>query len=228
VHKPKALSGTQESWSSFVVKWTSTQDSDFSEDWCKTKEEQDRAFIDDMKKKFKEFDSYLKSGTKGPLPWEKITSTLSLSRRTRLFNANESQLKEIVNGFMDLYQHNSRKAPQLNLLVSVSTILERLKVELSDQEPIDKPFSKALDKNGFSQKHIIGMLGHNKTGEQVSALSELFRRIYTLGGADLFFHNVCKLVLFQKTDAVNSWKDLRPIAILPAWLISVEKLELYP
>lgn len=39
-----------------------------------------------------------------------------------------------------------------------------------------------------------------------------------------FVHCLGKIILFKKTNEISSWKQLRPICILPAWLIKLEKI----
>ena len=43
---------------------------------------------------------------------------------------------------------------------------------------------------------------------------------------DLFLHTEGKLILIEKESNPTSWKHVRPICILPAWLTSLEKIML--
>jgi hypothetical protein len=42
-------------------------------------------------------------------------------------------------------------------------------------------------------------------------------------GKEYLLHNISKVILFKKCDEIESWKDLRPISVMPAWLMFIEK-----
>jgi hypothetical protein len=41
---------------------------------------------------------------------------------------------------------------------------------------------------------------------------------------EIFAHGYSRVVLFRKVEDVSSWTQLRPISIIPAWLITLEKI----
>ena len=91
-------------------------------------------------------------------------------------------------------------------------------------EKIFTPKSKAMDYNGFTQKILIDMIKDNEILSSLNKFSYIIQKFSENNSIEILIHNFIRIVLIKKRDEIESYKDLRPISILPAWLITLEKL----
>jgi hypothetical protein len=52
----------------------------------------------------------------------------------------------------------------------------------------------------------------------------LMGAVYNDQDGKYLLHFISKMVLFKKKEEAACWTELRPISIMPAWLITLEKL----
>ena len=161
--------------------------------------------------------------------WCKINSILLQRQKSKIFN-NYQISNKVIEGFSELYEaqqsrnFDHRQRIQ-NALSGIFDIIQLNNEFFKNIPSSDIPSSNANDFNGFKQKHIIQTI---KADNRQKELRNYFRLLGSIieseNNKNLFLHNKTKVILFNKTEEVENWKQLRPIKIIPAWLITLEKL----
>ena len=116
-----------------------------------------------------------------------------------------------------LYGHQENRIFEINnVLIKIDKILKILYLYT--------PKSKAKDYNGLTQKFIINALKDEEPSMVFKKMRKLLEVLSANGGIEHFIHKNIKNILFKKKENADTQKDLRCIAILPAWLITLEKI----
>ena len=165
-------------------------------------------------------------------PWLKLTS-LMLTDKSKIFwktNIN-SEKKEIVNGFKELYQNNSNKEKIQHNKILELMIQDMQYIVLKQQcfNNIPTPYtpkSNAKDINGLSQKTIMKMI-NNKTKNIVEIANnflKLLEKLKISQNSNIIIHTTSRIILKKKKENIENWTDLRSLNIMPAAIMVHDKI----
>ena len=179
-----------------------------------------------------EANKLISNGTLSKAAWLKINAVMLVKRRQKIWSPEDPKdLEKITEGFRTLYNDigdkklgAQSKIPELlKEIVAVAAKASELLINLP---PVQTPYSSALDLNGFSQRTLLQAIRGRNAYEDLVNYANIAQAAKESDDPDLFFHNISRVILFKKIDEVSTWKDLRPISILPAAIIILEKLTL--
>ena len=158
--------------------------------------------------------------------WYYINKTLIQKGRSKIWKTTANKFK-IVEDYKKLFGHQENREFKVNdVLNKIDKILKILEPN-ADKNPkgyLYTPKSKAKDYNGFTQRFIINALKDEEPSIIYRKLRVLLEKISANGGIEHFIHKNIRTILFKKKENADSQKELRSIAILPVWVISLEKI----
>ena len=157
--------------------------------------------------------------------WARINSTL-LKKKAKIWKKN-SNAHLIVEDFKKLYGNDENRIYDVNkVLQNTKNIFDFLtkNKELSINYKLFEPKSKAQDYFGFTQNMLIKAIKGDSIDNTIIKFTYIIEVLSNNDCISTFIHNYIKVLLIKKKDEADSYKDLRPIAILPAWLITLEKI----
>ena len=105
---------------------------------------------------------------------------------------------------------------QLNIIIEDN--------KTKDLAPPSIPQSRAKDVNGLSQREILKLERGNSLSETTQKLINLLGKIYESENSNLFFHRKSKFFFKKKSDNIESYTDLRGLAIIPAAIMVTGKI----
>ena len=140
---------------------------------------------------------------------------------------NQNEKINILNESKQLYNHKQTKStnPKLiaqNLISILDKIINDNATKLIESPKIPK--SRARDLNGFSQREIIHLIKAQNLYDTALRAKYLIQRVIENLTSEIFIHNTCKILLKQKKETIENSKDLRPISIMPAIIMVVDKI----
>ena len=157
--------------------------------------------------------------------WVKINKTLIRKNNSKIYKNNEKRA-QLIKEFKDIFKHNETKNYDVNeTLKAINDILIYVKNNINNYiGNLYSPNSQALDFYGFSQRNLINMILDDDYKRVIDKFTTILVQLSNNNCVDILIHNFIKVVLIKKKDEINNSKDLRPISILPAWLITLEKI----
>ena len=144
---------------------------------------------------------------------------------------NEAEIKEITDGFKQLYSHKpNKKTITTNQLLDIME--QNMNYILNYEEKYKNypapflPKSKAKDKNGFSQ-YII-MKNIKSKDNKLITIAKNFRYLISIiklaENKEIFGHLITKTILKKKREYINTYSDLRCISIVPSLIMVHDKI----
>ena len=200
----------------------------YVDDWKELKEHYKNKQKEAQTKKLKNADKLLTNNTQTQEAWLKINSALFRRPENKIWTPNsESELNEVVRGFTTLYE--GKETSTASILTQQKTLKDLIDIGIAiysqaEQPPPGLPYSRARDYNGFSQREIMGLIISGTMGDTLQAYNKLNLLMSNAKNLELFFHSNTRIILLKKLEEVVSWMDLRPISIMPANIIVLEKI----
>ena len=139
---------------------------------------------------------------------------------------DEKKIK-IEEGFKTLYGHNKNKQININLMYSAMAQLLDMIIDNPSSEqltPPNIPYSKARDLNGWSQREIMKIIKGNNLKETALNFKIIIKQVFEADKGELFLHRTSKFFFKKKKDTIESFKDLRALAISPTSVMIIDKL----
>ena len=198
------------------------------EEWETLIKEEKKKNSENKKERYKELGRLIQCGKIDKSSWNKINGILRLKRKADIWKPDIDK-DEVIQGFKDLYEDRGHKKCSLNdisgVIKDLLNIAEKAKDFLTGNHSQYMPKSRAKDYNGFGQGDIIEIIKGQNAYEDLINFRKLMENIWSVNdGRKLFIHRTSKIILFKKAQDVKDFKDLRPISIIPAFLIVLEKL----
>ena len=160
--------------------------------------------------------------------WDELGSLLQIKRKGTIFNPSDDG-SAVIEGFSKLYKDNG---PRQNNLQTAGILIQIMEISLKRADilknipPLRKPYTKACDYQGYSQKwlhqYIHEYMEENNRLEELKNFQFMIKNIAKY--QNNLIHLAAKVILFNKVDEPTSWSQLRPITIIPATLAFLEKL----
>ncbi|MGL4948070.1 MAG: hypothetical protein ACRC42_01650, partial [Mycoplasma sp.] len=171
----------------------------------------------------------LNSETLNKQSFNKITSMLQTSKKSGYwFPTSEIDFKEIISGFQKLYKQVQESKPQPawigNKMIETLNLISKQNYPWGNQQTPNIPRSNAKDIMGLSQKEIITMIRDDNSVKTLSNLYKWITNIIKNPNISMIIHQTSKLILKKKTSIINSYEDLRGIAIMPVIVMVFDKL----
>ena len=197
-------------------------------------EEAKRAASDDFKESRKmsvqDLNIALTSGNLCSQTYVKLNNLYHLKKTSKPYTPDEN-LPSIVEGFSSLYKASRSSNADSNFLIKVMndiiTLCKENYSEILRKSPgVFTPESFAKDYYGFAQRDLVKLLHKDNAYDELVEFSNLLFKVYNQENGSLFYHNVTRVVLFKKVDEPIDWTQYRPISIIPAWIIYLEKIAL--
>ena len=140
---------------------------------------------------------------------------------------SETEKQNIINGFSELYE-TSQTTDNINTRIRsiLSNIWEHIKPFQQSITTMQTPFlpkSIAKDYNGFSQRTLMEIIRGENLAQSLNNLTRLLATALN-NNDNILLHTTSKLLLKKKKEQIQSYKDLRGIAIMPAWIMVLDKL----
>lgn len=159
--------------------------------------------------------------------WSKINNALRLKRKSEIWKP-EGNIKEVMEGFKELYKDKGTKPCKLNTLKdSIVKALGTISDTMNNTTLplVHTPRSSAKDFNGFSHQDIFKIIQGDNLKQQFLNFQFFLNTVWKIeNGRKLVLHRTSRVILFKKIPEIVSYKDLRPISIMPAVIITLEKL----
>ena len=140
---------------------------------------------------------------------------------------NKKEKEKILEEFKILYTHTqiktiNRDTIAKNLIQLLDIILQDNNTKTTPAPPIPK--SNARDINGFNQREIALITNGDNLYETARRAKYILEKSASSQTGNLLIHNTSKILLKQKKEIVESSKDLRPISIMPAIIMVIDKI----
>ena len=198
----------------------------YGEEYAQTKKEIKEIYKEDLKRKYKNINAIITQNKLNIDNWYYINKTLIEKRTSKIWKTTANKYK-IVEDYKKLFGHQENRKFEINkVLNKIDNILRILEIN-EDKFPkgyLYTPKSKALDYNGFNQRFLINVLKDNEPLNIFKKLRFLLEKLSENKGIEHFIHKNIRTILFKKKENADSQKELRSISILPAWLITLEKI----
>ena len=198
----------------------------FGEEYVKMKKEIKEKNKDEMKIKYKNINSIVTQNKMNIENWYYINKTLIQKRNSKIWKTTASKY-EIIDDYKKMFGHQENRVFNINKIIyNIDTIIKLMenRISILPKGFLYTPKSNAKDYNGFTQKFLINAIKDNEPSITFKKLRYLLNKITQNGGIEHFIHKNIKTILIKKKENADSQKDLRPISILPAWLITLEKI----
>ena len=177
--------------------------------------------------KYKELGKIMDAGLIDLTAWSKINTILNIKRKAEIWTPGPEK-SEVVAGFRKLYNCVGKKKLSLNefgeMIMNVINQASKYNNILVKTSSTYIPKSKARDLNGFSQRDIIHIIKGENTHQDLLNLTTLLYRLWSNSGRTLFFHRTSKVILFKKLQEIRDFRDTRPISIIPAVIMVMQKI----
>ena len=143
---------------------------------------------------------------------------------------DDNSKENIIQGFAELY--SAVRQPVPNVMKAVKHLINICSTNYDDAlkafQPLKKPKSSARDFYGFSQQEIIAAIAGANLSESFNKMATLIHGVIKdPENTRLFLHTTSKMMLKKKTPNPTTYDQLRPLSIMPAWVMCIDKL-LYP
>lgn len=200
----------------------------YIQDYEQIKNAEKEKFKKLKQKKIKELIQLLETNNLGREPQQKLTSLMQIHSKIKWWKSqNQNEKINILNESKQLYNHKQTKPtnPKLiaqNLISILDKIINDNATKLIESPKIPK--SRARDLNGFSQREIIHLIKAQNLYDTALRAKYLIQRVIENLTSEIFIHNTCKILLKQKKETIENSKDLRPISIMPAIIMVVDKI----
>ena len=198
----------------------------FGEEYVKLKEEIKIKNKEEWKIRYQNLNTILTQYKLNDENWYKINKIL-LSEHNKKFLKNSEIDEKMINDFKNLYGHEKGRKFDLNKTLNIIyQILQNLKEKSYsiNNMKLYNPKSKAYDYNGFSQRQIINYIKDDVYINQIDKFSYIIMLLSNNNSIDKLIHPNIKILFIKKKIDADELNDLRPISILPAWVIVLEKL----
>lgn len=207
------------------MKLTSNQ---LAEEWTSAIEKEKEQNKEKLADRYRELAKLAEIGQLDKMGWTRLNNLLNLKRKSEIYNPGLEK-QDIINGFKQLYEDKGEKGQKLSSFAHLvqNTIQELSELggnDLSNLPSTEIPYSKARDLYGFSQRNIIRMIKGKNLKEDIENYQKLLNKVWDLKGRSFFIHRTSRVMLFKKVEEITDYKDTRPISILPASIITLEKL----
>ena len=172
--------------------------------------------------------SLLTSNNLGKEPQQKLTSLMQIRSKVKWWKSeNKNEKKKIIEEFKSLYDHTPIKTKNTSIIAN--NLIQLLDIILRDNKakeipPPPIPKSTAKDINGFSQREIAQLINGNNLYETALRAKYILEKSISSKTGNLLIHSTSKILLKQKKETIQSSKDLRPISIMPAIIMVIDKI----
>ena len=201
---------------------------DYLQDFEHMEQKEKQKFIELKKRKISEINQLLNAQTLGREPYQRLIGLMQFNQSTKWWKPDNQKEREIViKGFKQLYKHEEQKTFNINDTIDI--MIKQLNIIINDQQsnqlgPPITPKSRARDANGFSQREIMEIIkgdNLNNTAQRMKYIIEKISKNETKG---ILIHNKSKQLLKKKKDIISSSNDLRGISIMPAIIMTLDKI----
>ena len=153
---------------------------------------------------------------------------MQINQTTKWWKPETNQEKELViQGFKDLYKHTNNKTYNTNETINILT--KQLDILINDEETKHMkspslPKSTARDYNGLNQRELMEIVKGDNLNSTAERMKYLLQKIDQIDTKEIIIHNKSKQLLKKKKDVITSSNDLRGISIMPAIIMTIDKI----
>ena len=201
---------------------------DYNEYFDKIKNQNKEKFQTIKRNKKEEIAKLIQCNTLGHEPYQRLASLMQFGFNKAYWTGEtQEKNKQIIEGFKELYGHNPHK--QVDINKTCEKINDLLDIIIQDKStenipPPHTPHSRAKDINGFSQRDLINLIKGNNLNDTAINFKKLLSRAYASKNSKLLIHRTSKFFFKKKNDVIETYKDLRALAILPAVIMVLDKI----
>ena len=200
----------------------------YTENFIELKEKEKEKFKEIKQKKAEEIGKLIESKQLGSEPYQRLTTLMQIGTKNIWFKPEtESQKEKIINGFKELYQHNRIIICTKEDLTTIFLQQLELITKFPESKIIKcpkKPKSHARDAYGTNQRELWKHIYSENLETAAYKLAVLIKKISESTTGEIILHRTSKIILKRKKDFVETWKDVRPITIMPAIFMVVDKI----
>ena len=192
------------------------------------KEKEKEKFKEIKQKKAEEINKLIEAKQLGSEPYQRLTTLMQIGTKDIWFKPEtESQKEKIIDGFKELYQHNRiincTKEDLSNIFLQQLELITKFP-DSKGIKCLKKPKSHARDIYGTNQRELWEHIYSENLATAAYKLAVLIGKITESTTGEIILHRTSKIILKKKKDFVESWKDVRPITIMPAVFMVVDKI----
>ena len=200
----------------------------YTENFNELKEKEKEKFKELKKRKAEEINQLLELKQLGSEPYQRLTSLMQIGTKIVWFKPESNTQKDrIIKGFKELYHHERIiKCTKENIS---AIFLQQLEIitkipNITSIKCPKKPKSTARDINGISQRELWEHIQSENLQMAAYKLAQLIQNVTISQTGETLIHRTSKIILKKKKDFIESWKDVRPITIMPALFMVTDKI----
>ena len=208
---------------SFII-----DNNDYMEYFENIKRENKEKFTELKKRKQEEIAKLFQCNALGREPYQRLSSLMQYNFDKKIWNENNKAKEEqITEGFKVFFQHENQKIVNIEKMYQSMGALLNLIIESplsKNMSAPDIPYSRARDKNGFSQRDIMKIIKGQNLQNTAINLRKILEYIYKSEKKELLLHRTSKTFFMKKKENIENFRDLRMLSIMPSIIMVLDKV----